>query len=415
MKRYLVSILCLVLAFSAAVLSSCAVRIAAKELSSGYARSTDDKGEITDNYLSASLDFSLSLFRKTVTEDEKNDLFSPYSALLCLGLIANGTAGTTRQEIEDALGMTVEELNRGLYAFGEGLYSGKNCKVTAANSAWYTDDEELMTVSPAFLQKIADWYDAEQYAAPFDRTTVDDINNWGKEKTDGIIKKFLDEIEEDTVMYLINALLFDAKWAEPYERSDVRDRSFHNADGTEITVDMLCSEERSYIEGEGFTGFAKLYEGDRYAFVGLLPDEDENIYALLDTLDGEAWSVMWENRGGAVHVKFPEFSYDGRLALKDPLTALGMGEMFTENADFSELGTSKYYEGFHCSSVNQVTFIEVSRNGTKAAAITWGDIKGECSAEPLEPKYVTLDRPFLYAIVDVETGFPLFLGAVSHL
>jgi len=414
MKRMSASLLCLLLAATAIFTTSCAMKIQATELSAGYTRTTTDPGEVTDAYLAATLDFSLKLFRETVTEDETNDLFSPYSALLCLGLVANGTAGTTREQIENTLGLSVEELNRGLYAFGQGLYSAKDCKVTTANSAWYIDNEDLITVKPSFLQNVADWYNAEQYAAPFDDTTLQDINNWGKEKTDGLIEEFLKEIPPDAVMYLVNALLFDAKWEEPYEKDDVRDWTFHNADGTESPVEMLCSEESGYLTGEGFTGFAKRYKGNRYAFVGLLPNEGSDVYTLLDSLNGETWRTMWQNRGGSVTVKFPEFTYEGDLKLKDPLSALGMSEMFDPGAaNFSELGSSRGYTNFYCSAINQKTYIEVNRNGTKAAAITWGEVCG--NGAPMEEHFVTLERPFLYAIVDCQTGFPLFLGAVSHL
>ncbi len=415
MKRIAFSLLCLLLAGCTLLLSSCEIQIQATELSANYTRSTDDPGEMTDTYRTASLTFAFELFRETMPASDANSLLSPYSALLCLGLIANGTAGTTRQEIESTLGMTVEELNRGLYAFGESLYSGKNCEVSTANSAWYIDDPGFITVHPAFLQTIADWYDAEQYAAPFDASTVEDLNNWGKDKTDGLIKKFLDTISPDTVMYLINTLLFDAKWEEPYEKKDIRDLTFHNADGSETTVDMLCSTEGSYMEGDGFTGFAKLYEGKRYAFVGLLPEEGTSVTELAALLNGETWSTVWKGRGGTVYAKFPEFSYDRRIDLKAAIAAMGMPEMFEDGADFSALGVSELYTGFHCSEMEQISYIEVSRNGTKAAAISWGGIKGDSAADPFEPKYVTLDRPFLYAIVDVETGFPLFLGTVSQL
>lgn len=414
MKRYLTSLLCLLLAAIAIFTTSCAMKIRATELSAGYTRTATDSGEVTDAYLAATLDFSLKLFCETVTEDQTNDLLSPYSALLCLGLVANGAAGTTREQIETVLGLSVEELNRGLYAFGQGLYTAKDCKVTTANSAWYINNEDLITVKPSFLQNVANWYDAEQYAAPFDDTTLEDINNWGKEKTDGLIEEFLEEIPPEAVMYLVNALLFDAKWEEPYEKSDVIDWTFHNADGTESPVEMLCSEESGYLTGEGFTGFAKQYKGNRYAFVGLLPDEGSDVYTLLDSLNGEAWRTMWQNRCGSVTVKFPEFTYEGDRKLKDPLTALGMGEMFTDAADFSEIDSNPTDGAFYCSAIDQKTYIEVNRNGTKAAAITWGEMV-RYTGSFTERFFVTLDRPFLYAIVDCETGFPLFLGLVSNL
>ncbi len=419
MKRISVTLLCLLLAATSILTTSCTVRILAKELSAGYVRKADDPGEMTAEFLTSTLDFSLNLFRQTVTDDGRNDLFSPYSALLCLGLIANGTAGDTRSELESDLRVSVKTLNRGLYALHKSLASTKDCKINAANSAWYIDDESRLSVKPAFLQSIADWYEAEQYATPFDATTLKDINAWGNDKTNGLIPEFLNEIPPDAVMYLVNALLFDAKWATPYERKDIRDWSFQNTDGSESPVKMLCSEESLYLSGEGFDGFAKLYKGGKYAFVGLLPEEGLggdglDVYALLNTLDAEAWQTMWKSRGGTVHVKLPEFQYEGDLRLKNALIEMGIRQMFEPGADFSALGTSQDGNGFFCSAINQKTYIEVDRNGTKAAAITWGELKAG-SAAPEEPRYVTLDRPFLYAIIDCETGFPLFLGVVTNL
>ena len=93
---------------------------------------------------------------------------------------------------------------------------------------------------------------------------------------------------------------------------------------------------------------------------------------------------------------------------------MGMTDMFNvSEADFSRLGESQT-GNIYCSAVEQKTFIDVSRHGTKAAAVTWATMK--CgSAAPMETYRVILDRPFVYAIVDNATGLPVFLGLVSHL
>ena len=91
---------------------------------------------------------------------------------------------------------------------------------------------------------------------------------------------------------------------------------------------------------------------------------------------------------------------------------MGMTDMFDENANFSKLGYSE--DGnLYCSEVCQKVFIQVDRNGTKAAAITWGTLA--TNAAPMDSLCVTLDRPFVYAIVDNATGLPIFIGAVTTL
>ncbi len=391
------------------------LRVSADELSDGYERKATDVGELDDDFRLAMANFSLSLFGKTLTKDEENDLCSPLSAILCLAMIANGADGDTKTQMESAFGMDLDTLNRALYAYTSSLYSADDCKVNIADSIWFRDGNGDLTVNPDFLQTNADWYDAEVYAAPFDSSTVKDINNWCKKETDGMIDKIIDDIGESTVMYLINALCFDAKWAKEYEKSDIHDYTFHNYDGTQTTVDMLYSEEHIYFSAEGVSGFAKNYKGGKYRFVGLLPDENVDVYDYMASLDGQAFLDLLDGGERAtVYVKMPEFTYETSMNLNAALKAMGINDMFSaSDADFSKLGSVKDGNIF-CSEVDQKTFIEVSRNGTKAAAVTWGKMEATC-AGPDEILYVTLDRPFVYAIVDTETNLPLFIGAVTTL
>lgn len=413
-KRIFLSMLCLILAGTLLLsCNSCGLRVSAAELSKGYERKTTETGEITEAFRTAMADFSLSLFQGLVTKDGENDLVSPLSALLCLAMMANGADGETKAQMEEAFGMDVDTLNRSLYAFTSSLYRADDCKLNLADSIWFRDDEDRLHVNEAFLQTNADWYDAQIYAAPFDHTTLKDINAWCKHYTDGMIEKMLDTIDADTVMYLINALTFDAKWATKYEKGDIADGQFTNYDGTQKAVQMLSSEEKTYLSADGIRGFAKNYAGDKYSIVALLPDEGADIYEYITTLDGAAWLSLWNARKTAsVKVKMPEFTCRSNRNLNDTLKAMGMTDMFRENADFSRLGHSA--DGnLYCSEVCQKVFIQVDCNGTKAAAITWGDIKGE--AAPMEPLRVVLDRPFVVAIVDNATGLPIFIGAITNL
>ena len=393
--------------------TSCA-NIEAKELSTGYERRVEGGTGASEDLAPVMADFAFELFHRTLSEDGENDLISPLSAMLCLALVTNGADGETLAQIEESIGMDVETLNQSLYAYTSSLAELEDCKVEMANSIWFRDDGSLK-VKEEFLQVNADWYDAQVYGAPFDSSTVRDVNSWVKKHTDGMIDSIIEEIDPLTVMYLINALVFDAKWQNEYEKSDIKDRTFFNFDGSRKTVDMMYSEEGVYLEGEGFSGFAKSYKGNAYSFVGLLPNEDSDVYRLARSLDGESWQTMWESRlYTSVDAGIPEFTYDADMDLTEALKDMGMTDMFLVGAaDFSKLGESSI-GNLYCSSVQQKTFIDVNRHGTKAAAVTWADLK--CgSAAPMEKRTVILDRPFVYAIVDNQTGIPIFLGAVSHI
>lgn len=412
-KIFLSSLSLLLAALMLFSLTSCGgLSIKASALSADYERKTTDEGEVTDAFISALADFSFDLFEGSLKEEE-NGLVSPLSALLCLALVANGASGETLTQLENVLGMSVEELNKAAYAYTRSLESGDGYKIKLANSVWLKEVKTIK-VSERYLQTSADWYDAEQFTAPFDNSTVKDINGWVKENTDGIIDSILKEIPPSAVMYLINALVFDAKWQDEYEKKQIIDDSFKNYDGSKTPVKMLCSDENTVLKIEDSIGFAKKYKGGKYSFVALLPEESKDIYEFASSLDGESWLSAWENKSYShANVKIPEFSYETGFSLKDILKKLGATDMFDEyKADFSALATSEN-GNIYCSNVQQKCFIDVSRNGTKAAAVTWAEMT-EGAAEPIEPVNIFLDRPFVYAIVDNATGLPLFMGIVSN-
>ena len=393
-------------------------QVAAEELSKNYKRvATETVADLTD-FEARFTDFSLNFFQKTVTENGQNQLFSPLSAALCLALINNGANGNTRAQLETLLGMDTDTLNRSLYTYTSSLYNGEDCTLSLANSIWMKDDE--LNVNPAFLQANADWYDAQAYSAPFDQTTLKDINNWCYNQTSGKIDKILNEIPSLAVMYLINAVDFDAKWLDEYERKDVNEGVFHSYSGETRDVSMLYSEESRYFLDENSVGFTKAYKGGKYHFMALLPDEGVDIYEYIDSLDREKWTGLWKSADTSredyvyreVHARIPEFKYETELSLKETLQTLGVTDMFSKtDADFSNIDNT---QPLYCDVIKQKTLIELDRNGTRAAAITWGGFSA-MSAGPSEPLYITLDRPFVYAIIDDAHNLPIFLGAVTDI
>ena len=408
-----------VLLVASLTISSCgkAVRVNAEELSGNRGRSTAETGAVTEAFKTAYADFAFRLFAASLPDGSAEDkLISPLSAMLCLSLIANGAEGETKTEMENVLGLPVPELNRALYAYTEGLMNEQDARLEKANSIWIRSGDQGLTVEEAFLQTLADWYQAEVYSTPFDDSAVLDLNNWVSRHTDGMIKKMLDRpINPNTMMYLVNALVFDAMWEKQYQNDQVRDWVFTDANGQEKNVDGLFSNEQCYLEGNGMKGFAKAYKGTGYYFVGLLPqDPKESLSGLCERLDGEAFLSLWQNRlHTTVKAMIPEFKTEDRTELNSVLADLGMKKMFSPDAEF--LPMANYGgESLYVSEVVQKTYLELDRKGTKAAAVTWGSMATK-SAAPTEPKEVYLDRPFLYLIVDAQSGLPLFIGAAEML
>jgi len=330
-------------------------------------------------------------------------------------MTANGADGDTLSEMEAVLGdKEIEHLNGFLLSYMKSLYSGDSSKFGIANSIWFRDSENF-TVEEAFLQTNKSYYNADIFKSAFDASTVTDINNWVKENTDGLIKEIIDEIPPLAVMYLINAIIFDAEWQRTYYEHQVRNRDFTAYNGQTQTAKMMYSGEWQFIEDELATGFIKPYKGNHYSFAALLPNEGVSIDDYVASLTGAGLLYTLSNvQGEEVRTGLPKFSFDYDLSMNDVLENMGIERAFCpDNADFSKLGQVEDVNIF-ISKVIHKTYIEVDELGTKAGAVTMVEAAAG-SAPDNEPKVVILDRPFVFMIIDNKTNLPVFIGVVNEL
>lgn len=359
-------------------------------------------------------DFAVRLFQASA-EGGKNTLISPLSVLSALAMTANGAKEDTLSQMESVLGMKTEELNQYLYSYINALPQGEKYKLNLANSIWFTEDERF-TVKEGFLQVNADYYGANVYKTPFDNTTVKDINNWVKEKTDGMIPEILDKISHNEVMYLINALAFEAEWANIYRGTQVRDGRFTKEDGQTQDAEFMYGEENVYLEDQNATGFVKYYKDHKYAFVALLPNAGVSVDEYVKGLTGENLNRLLTNSlNTTVKTTIPKFEVEFEVEMSEVLREMGMTDAFHEDkANFVELGTSTR-GNIYINRVLHKTFISVVEKGTKAGATTVVAAADKCAVMEKEPKIVYLDRPFVYMLIDCESNVPFFVGTMMSL
>ena len=395
-------------------LTGCTMEVQAKDLMEGITPNNVNALDDLSAQNADVTDFAIRLF-KASNESGKNTLISPLSVLCALAMTANGAEEETLAQMEEVLGMTTEELNLYLYSYMKNLPQGDKYKLSLANSIWFTEDERF-TVNQDFLQTNADYYGADIYKAPFDKQTLKDINNWVKQNTDKMIPEILDDISGDAVMYLVNALAFEAEWSEIYEKNQVREGEFTKEDGSKQNVDFMYGTEGTYFEDENAIGFMKMYKGGKYAFVAMLPNEGVDVSEYIASLDGESLNALLANpQYGTVHTSIPKFETEYSVEMSEILKDMGMTEAFDMyNADFEGLGTSTAGNIF-ISRVLHKTFISVGEKGTKAGAATVVEMKDGAAAEPQEPKEVYLDRPFVYMLVDCENNIPFFIGTMMDV
>ena len=364
---------------------------------------------------SATYDFALNLLRASVDEASgESTLVSPLSVLYALAMTENGADGETLAQMEQVTGMGADELTDTLQAYLLRA-NADDSPLSLANSVWLRDSEGL-AVEDSFLETCGGRLGAQVFSAPFDDSTVADVNAWINEKTHEMIPNMLDRISDGTQLLLVNALAFEGAWEEPFDSALVTPDTFTSEDGTERDVDMMHSTEGTYLEGELATGFAKPYEGYDYLFVGLLPAEGVTVAELLEDLDGEGLSELLEPVDNAVvQVGLPKFTGSHEVELSGALRALGMTDAFEEGvADFTRMGSSDAGP-LYVGGVLHKTFIDVDEKGTRAAAATAVAMDSGSSAIEEEPevKEVILDRPFVYLILDKATMTPVFTGTVA--
>ena len=363
----------------------------------------------------AAADFGVRLFQASVEEGE-NTLISPLSVLYALAMTANGADGNTLAQMEQVLGMDTAEMNGFMLAYLDLLPQSDVFKLSLANSIWFRDDP-LFTVEQSFLQTNADYYGADAYRAAFDEATRDDINSWVMDRTDGMLPQILDEISEDAVMFLVNALAFDAQWQEVYEEQQVREGEFHPVNGTSRTVQMLHSEENRYLEDQLATGFIKYYMDRQYAFAALLPKEGVSVQEYVDSLTGEHLLEMLSSpEKVTVFATMPKFETEYSTELSKTLMEMGMTDAFDyRTADFSRLGTYDADVNICIDQVLHKTFLSVTETGTRAGAATAVVMAAEGAPLIEDYKTVTLDRPFVYMLIDCQTNLPFVIGTMMDV
>ena len=348
-------------------------------------------------------DFAFRLFREA--RDEKSCILSPLSITYALGMLSNGAAGKTQQEINDVLGFG-EAGADGINQFcrkmlNEAPTLDKETKAEIANTIFVNSHWGYELKEP-FVQKANDYYDAQPEARDFyDGLTRDVINQWGSDHTQGMIKEVLtkDEFSKDAVSYLLNALYFKGAWANKFNPDNTKDEPFN---GGETVPMMHITDEFQYTDNDLYQAVKLPYGNGAYLMTVILPREGKTISDVLSKMDGRNW--QFKDGTPDVDLKLPRFEINTNLDLKPIMMALGMPTAFNPNdADFSEFCNIPTYIGL----MKQVARIKVNEEGTEAAAITI--IGMEASGMPHYSQFHAT-RPFLYIISEQSSGCIFFIG-----
>ncbi len=373
-----------------------------------------DNNQVNSETQEAVGDFLIELFNQSLsTSDDQNIMISPISILNALAMTSIGANGETLSEMENVFGASNIEVSKYLNYYNTLIEKNSTNRVNLANSIWFKDSQRF-EVNQEFLQTNKNYYDADIYKSKFNEDTLNDINAWVKTNTDGMIENIIDEIPESAIMYLINAISFDAEWEEIYKDINVNEGEFFNLDGSISKVDFMTSQEQKVIELDTATGFIKPYKNNEYSFIGLLPNKGIDLSQVSNELSTINLSEILENfTMEEVDIILPKFNAEYSTDLSNLLVTMGMPLAFdSNNADFSKMavGDGNIYIG----KVLHKTYINVDEKGTQAGASTAVEMMMKMSM-PIPKRELRFNNPFIYIIVDNTNNQPIFIGNINYL
>ena len=365
--------------------------------------------------------FAFDLYQ-ALREEDGNLFYSPHSISLALAMTYAGARGETAQQMADALHFILSQdrlhpafnwLDIELASRGEGA-EGKDeggFRLNIVNAIWGQKDYEFLS---EFLDILAENYGAGLRPLDFIKAPEESritINNWVSEQTEGRIEDLIPQglIDTWTRLVLTNAIYFNAAWQYPFSEDMTEDGPFYLLNGAEVSVPMMRQTESfGYAEGDGYQAVELPYDGRELSMVILLPraGQFEAFEGSLDThrVDGIVRGLGHKR----VALTMLKFEFESEFRLKKALSDMGMPDAFLwEVADFSGMTGNR---DLFIADVIHKAFVSVDEAGTEAAAAT--AVVMPTAMPPEEPVEVTVNRPFILLIRDIETGAILFVGRV---
>jgi serine protease inhibitor len=360
--------------------------------------------------------FGLDLFRRLAeAKPGENVIVSPLSAGLALSMVMNGATGDTRAGMERTLatGMGLEGLNPANAALAAALRTD-DLELAVANSLWA---REGVPFQPAFMERNRRFYGAEVTTLDFGAPdAAGRINDWASRNTNGRITRMVEApLDGDLILYLMNAVYFKGRWLNEFRPAATRPRTFHAPGGDVQRPMMARNGQYGFLDGDGFQAVRLPYRGDRFAMYVLLPDAGRSLAQLRAAMTVEAWrGWMGALRPADVQLVMPKYRMALESRLNNPLSAMGMADAFDPNrARFDAMlnAPNVTRQNAHVGEAKQKVFIEVNEEGTEAAAVTGVEMRTTSAGPP--PVELVVDRPFILAIRDDQTGALLFIGQVN--
>lgn len=361
-------------------------------------------------------EFGVELFTKVAQGENKNLMLSPLSASAALTMLLNGCDADTYDQLKETLkypeAMNMSDINEVYKSLvAQLLVVDPKVKLALANAIFY---RQGFNVKDPFLNAMSTDFDAEIAGLDFSLpSALTSINKWASDNTNGKIPKVLNEISDDAVMFIMNALYFKGDWSYQFDKALTSDRPFYTSGSNSVDVGTMKGDVGSKVtSGSDYRAIELPYGCTNFTMVVVVPEGA--ISDFITTLTAENWNTITSSLDaqevfGERIVYMPKYKFSYEKYLNDQLQSMGMLDAFNPVlADLSGISDASIYVSF----VKQNTFVEVDEKGTEAAAVT--TIGVELTSFPPQAQEFVIDKPFVFAIRERTTNTLLFIGQVVN-
>lgn len=353
--------------------------------------------------------FAIKLFEKTAKM--QSTVISPVSVSYLMAMLANGANGQTKTDIMKALQLTDNDLDEMNALYRMMIQRcGSLDKETTLRIANYFAMNKDVELKDAYANNMKTIYNAGIESLDFTSPkTTSHINNWCKKNTNGMIPSIINNVDANASAYIMNAIFFNGTWADKFNKSNTKNENFkgYTRDITMVPM-MHKSDKLLYWANDMYAAVRIPYGNGSYTMTVMLPNEGKSIDEMLKSMENADFTAWRQDAEQCiVDLKLPRFTTEADVTLNNIISELGAANIFSSKADFKNIANTNMF----VSKMFQKAKIEVSEEGTKAAAVTAAIMT--MSALPTEePKHVTFhaNRPFVYMITEANTNAIFFMG-----
>ena len=381
-----------------------------EEVDESFLILSDAQHEMVNNNNS----FAFSLYNKTMGMNSR--VVSPLSVTYLMSMLANGADGETQQQILATLGWAGEGIQQpslqDINDYSRMLIekTARLDKAVTVEIANYVAVNKEFKLNSKFQKSVERDYKAGVESLNFTSpSTLKRINDWCNDRTHGMIPSIINELDPDAVSYLMNAIYFNGTWKDKFSKEETKQEMFRGYTRDIQYVDMMHRHgEYFYADGDGYSAVSIPYGNGAFRMTVILPTEGSFLRDVMASMDGGKFQALQRSMEKCnVDLKIPRFTTEVDLPLNDIISALGAPLIFSSQADFSQFARGNFY----VSKMFQKAKIEVSEEGTKAAAVT-AAIMMMSAMRPEKKRNVVFhaDSPFAYIISENSTGSIYFMG-----